>query len=93
MWLSVLEKRHGGADLGHFGRINISYDQGLFISSVSEDLAERIYDGRAPDEVEVATLSYTIYPYHETLTFHSSSSKKRVPVRLTYSRPRSYNDN
>ena len=75
MRFSVLEKGHGGANLGHFARINICYDQGLLVSTVSEYLAKRIYDGRSSHKVETAPLSYTVYPHHETLTLRCPGSQ------------------
>jgi hypothetical protein len=76
MWFTVLEKRHGGTNLRYHGRINVSEQQGLPVFAVSQDLAERIDNGRAPEKSEIATFPNPIHSHHKTLTLNGAGSEQ-----------------
>jgi hypothetical protein len=72
MRFAVLEKRHGGTNLLYHGRINVREQQGFPVFAVSQNLAKRIYNGRAPEKSKIATFPNPIHSHHKTLTLNGA---------------------
>ena len=73
MRLAVSEEPRFGSDFSHHGRIDICYQQVFLFSTVSQDVPQRVDDGRATDKGEITTLSYPVYSHYEALVLNRPS--------------------